>query len=423
MAAEEVLYIEGGTKLTGEGEAQGAKNAALPMIAASVLAEQGETVLHRVPPVKDVLVALEILRQLGATVDFDAAAGDLVIDASGIHTTALPADLTGRMRASILFVGPLLSRFRTVSVEEVGGCNIGERATDYHYRGFARMGAKVEGTRAGGYKVEAEKLKGANMYCDLPSHTGVENLVMAASLAKGESTIVNAASDPEIADFAELLGKMGAQVEGVGTRTVRIRGVGRLRGAEHTVMYDRLDAAMLMMAGAITGGDIALKGVNREHLQVFEAKLLQMGVEIDEAGDWVSCRAPESLSPINVVSTYYPGFPTDLQPSITALACIADGDSYIRETVFEDRFGHVKSLRAFGAQLSTEKDALIIVRGPAELQATRTKAEDIRAGAACVLAGLAASGRTSLTNLYELDRGHHSIEQRLQGLGAKLERL
>ena len=226
MAAEEVLYIGGGTKLTGEGEAQGAKNAALPMIAASVLAEQGQTVLHRVPPVKDVLVALEILRQLGAKVDFDAAAGDLVIDASGIHTTALPADLTGRMRASILFVGPLLSRFRTVSVEEVGGCNIGERATDYHYRGFARMGAKVEGTRAGGYRVEAEKLIGANMYCDLPSHTGVENLVMAASLAKGESTIVNAASDPEIADFAQLLGKMGAQVEGVGTRTVRIRGTG-----------------------------------------------------------------------------------------------------------------------------------------------------------------------------------------------------
>ena len=423
MAAEEVLYIEGGTKLTGEGEAQGAKNAALPMIAASVLAEQGETVLHRVPPVKDVLVALEILRQLGAKVDFDAAAGDLVIDASGIHTTALPADLTGRMRASILFVGPLLSRFRTVSVEEVGGCNIGERATDYHYRGFARMGAKVEGTRAGGYRVEAEKLIGANMYCDLPSHTGVENLVMAASLAKGESTIVNAASDPEIADFAQLLGKMGAQVEGVGTRTVRIRGTGRLRGAEHTVMYDRLDAAMLMMAGAITGGDIALKGVNRAHLEVFEAKLLQMGVEIDEAGEWVSCRAPESLSPINVVSTYYPGFPTDLQPSITALACIAEGDSYIRETVFEDRFGHVKSLRAFGAQLSTEKDALIIVRGPAKLRATRIKADDIRAGAACVLAGLAASGRTSLTNLYELDRGHHSIEKRLQGLGAKLERL
>ena len=423
MAAEEVLYIEGGTKLTGEGEAQGAKNAALPMIAASVLAEQGQTVLHRVPPVKDVLVALEILRQLGAKVDFDAAAGDLVIDASGIHTTALPADLTGRMRASILFVGPLLSRFRTVSVEEVGGCNIGERATDYHYRGFARMGAKVEGTRAGGYRVEAEKLIGANMYCDLPSHTGVENLVMAASLAKGESTIVNAASDPEIADFAQLLGKMGAQVEGVGTRTVRIRGTGRLRGAEHTVMYDRLDAAMLMMAGAITGGDIALKGVNRAHLEVFEAKLLQMGVEIDEAGEWVSCRAPESLSPINVVSTYYPGFPTDLQPSITALACIAEGDSYIRETVFEDRFGHVKSLRAFGAQLSTEKDALIIVRGPAKLRATRIKADDIRAGAACVLAGLAASGRTSLTNLYELDRGHHSIEKRLQGLGAKLERL
>jgi len=423
MVAEEVLYIEGGTRLTGEVEVQGSKNAALPMIAASLLAAEGETVLHRVPPVKDVLVALEILRQLGAKVDFDAAAGDLVIDATKIHTTALPGDLTSRIRASILLVGPLLSRFRTVTVDEVGGCNIGARATDYHYRGFARMGATVEGTKAGGYTVSAENLTGANMYCDVPSHGGVQNLVMAASLADGHSKIVNAASDPEISDFAELMQKMGARVEGVGTRSVTIEGVSRLHGAEHTVMYDRLDAGMFMMAAAMTGGDVAVKGVNRHHLEIFEAKLLQMGVELTEAGDYLKCRSPETLSPINVVSTFYPGFPTDLQPAITALACMADGDSFIRETVFEDRFGHVKTLRAFGAHLSTEKDNLIIVRGPTRLKAARVRADDIRAGAACVLAGLAAAGRSSLSNLYELDRGHARLEERLQSLGAKIERL
>lgn len=423
MAAEEVLYIEGGTRLNGEAEVQGSKNAALPMIAASLLAEKGETVLHRVPPVKDVLVALEVLRQLGARVDFDPTVGSAVIDATGVDTTEMPSDLTGRLRASVLFVGPLLSRFHNVTIAEVGGCNIGARSTDYHYRGFARMGAKVEAAGSGGYKVVASSLAGANMYLDLPSHTGVENLIMAASLARGESVIVNAASDPEICDFVQLLVKMGARVKGVGTRTVRIEGVDSLHGAEHTVMYDRLDAAMLMMAGAITGGDVTLKGVDLHHLEILEAKLLQMGVELDGEGDRLRVRGPETFSPINVVTTYYPGFPTDLQPSITAMACVAEGDSFIRETVFEDRFGHVKNLRAFGASLSPEKDRLVIVHGPARLKGTRVRAEDIRAGEACVLAGLVASGRTSISNLYQLDRGHAQLEERLKGLGAEIERL
>ena len=423
MAAEEVLYIEGGTRLNGEAEVQGSKNAALPMIAASLLAEKGETVLHRVPPVKDVLVALEVLRQLGARVDFDPTVGSAVIDATGVDTTEMPSDLTGRLRASVLFVGPLLSRFHNVTIAEVGGCNIGARSTDYHYRGFARMGATVESAGSGGYKVVASSLAGANMYLDLPSHTGVENLIMAASLARGESVIVNAASDPEICDFVQLLVKMGARVKGVGTRTVRIEGVDSLHGAEHTVMYDRLDAGLLMMAGAITGGNITLKGVCVEHLRIFEAKLQQMGVETVEEGEWMRVRGPQTLSPINVVTTFYPGFPTDLQPGIMALACVAKGDSYIRETVFEDRLGHVKNLRAFGARISPEKDRLVLVHGPAQLKGAQVKAMDIRAGAACVLAGLCAEGRTGIHNLYQLDRGHAHIERRLRALGADLERL
>ena len=271
--------------------------------------------------------------------------------------------------------------------------------------------------------MRADALAGANMYCDLPSHTGVENLVMAASLAPGESVIVNAASDPEICDFAQLLGKMGARIEGVGTRTVRIEGVDKMRGAEHTVMYDRMDAAMMMMAGAITGGDVTVKGVNTHHLEVFEAKMLQMGVALEESGDRMRVRGPDHFSPINVVTTFYPGFPTDLQPSITAMACVADGDSFIRETVFEDRFGHVKNLRAFGASLSPEKDRLVIVHGPSRFKGTRVRADDIRAGEACVLAGLAASGRTGISNLYQLDRGHARFDERLRGLGADVERL
>ena len=422
MPAEEALYIEGGRPLNGETEIQGSKNAALPMIAASLLASEGQTILHRVPPVKDVLVALEILRQMGVKVDHDVHGGVAVIDATGDVRTALPPELSGRMRASLLFVGALLSRFRRVTVEEVGGCNIGERSTDYHYRGFARMGAKVRGTGTG-YDVTAETLRGANMYCDLPSHTGTENLMMAGSLADGESTIVNAASDPEITDFALLLKKMGADVDGVGTRTVHIRGVKKLRGAEHTVMYDRLDAGTMMMAGTITAGDIRLKGVNRHHLEIFEAKLVQMGVTIEQQGEWIRLQGPQKLLPINVVSTYYPGFPTDLQPSITALACRAEGDSYIRETVFEDRFGHVKLLRAFGATLLPEKDQLVIVHGPQQFRGTRVRASDIRAGATCVLAGLAAQGKTSISNLYQLDRGLTDVVRRLTELGADVERL
>jgi UDP-N-acetylglucosamine 1-carboxyvinyltransferase len=402
---------------------QGSKNAALPMIAASLLAEEGQTVLRRVPPVKDVRVALEVLRQLGAKVDYDEVGEVAVIDATGVNRTRLPEELTGRFRASLLFLGPLLGRFRQAWIQEVGGCAIGARPVDYHYRGFARLGAKVAGVGGSGIEVTADALQGAFMYCDLPSHTGVENLIMASCLAQGDSIIENAASDPEIVDFAALLAKMGARVEGAGTRTVRIRGVGKLHGTEHTVMYDRLDAGLLMMAGAITGGEIALKGVCADHLRIFEAKLHQMGVRTASSGEWTQVMAPGSLSPINVVTTFYPGFPTDLQPSIMALSCLARGDSYIRETVFEDRLGHVNNLRAFGARLSPDKDRLIVVHGPARLKGTRVRAIDIRAGGACVLAGLAAEGRTEIANLYQLDRGHARLEERLRGLGARLERV
>ena len=422
--ATESLYIEGGTPLAGEAVVQGSKNAALPMIAASILAESGQTVLHRVPPVKDVLLAIEILRRLGARVDFDPAVGTAVIDTTTVDSTELPPELGARMRASLLFVGPLISRFRTATIDEVGGCTIGERGTDYHYRGFARMGAIVEGTPSGGYVVRAEGLRGAEMYCDVPSHTGTENLVMAASLCAGESLIVNAASDPEIADFGELLGKMGARIEGLGTRHVRITGVDRLRGAEHTVMHDRLDAGLMLMAAAVTRGEATLTGVRLDHLEIFDAKVRQMGVELQvHDGARVTVRGPERLSPINVVATFYPGMPTDLQPGLTALACTAHGDSFIRETVFENRMGHVKNLRQFGARISPEKDQLVIVHGPSRLKGTRVRASDIRAGAACVLAGLAAEGRTEITNLYQLDRGHISLEERLVQLGARIERL
>jgi UDP-N-acetylglucosamine 1-carboxyvinyltransferase len=423
MSTEPLLHVEGGVRLQGQARVQGAKNAALPMIAASVLASEGQTILHRVPPVKDVLVALEVLRRLGARVQYEPREGTAVIDATAIGNTRLPAELTGRLRASILFVGPLLGRFRQAQIEEVGGCTIGQRPVDFHYRGFARLGAAVEGLRGGGFHVEAADLCGAFMYCDVPSHTGVENLIMAASLARGESLIENAASDPEIEDFAALMAKMGARVEGIGTRTVRIRGVEKLRGAEHTVMHDRLDAGLLMMAGAITGGDIALEGVRRDHLRIFEAKLQQMGVELLEEGPWLRVRRSGPLSPINVVTTFHPGFPTDLQPCITALSCVAQGDSYIRETVFEDRFGHIKVLRAFGGKLSPEKDRLVIVHGPARLQGCKVKALDIRAGGAAVLAALAAEGTSTIANLYQLDRGHAFLEDRLRGLGARLQRV
>ena len=277
MASAEVLFVQGGRKLEGEAVVQGSKNAALPMLAASLLATEGKTVLHRVPPVKDVLVAMEVLRRLGAKIDYDLSEEIAVIDTRDVTETRLPEELTSRFRASLLFLGPLLARFGRAWISEVGGCTIGSRPTDYHYRGFARLGAKVEGVAGGGIDVVAEELAGSFMYCDLPSHTGVENLVMASCLARGESIIENAASDPEIVDFVALLQKMGAKIEGAGTRKVSITGVEGLVGAEHTVMHDRLDAGLLMMAGAITGGDIILKGVVREHLYVFEAATCSVG--------------------------------------------------------------------------------------------------------------------------------------------------
>jgi len=247
--------------------------------------------------------------------------------------------------------------------------------------------------------------------------------IMAASLAEGESTIENAASDPEIVDFVELLGKMGARVTGAGTRTVSIRGVQALHGAEHTVMHDRLDAGLLLMASGMTGGDVAIKGVESRHLRIVEAKVQQMGVRIQRDGDWTRVRGPGRLTPINVVTTYYPGFPTDLQPSIMALSCVAEGDSYIRETVFEDRLGHVENLLAFGGDLVSGKDRLVIVHGPARLHAAEVRAHDIRAGGACVLAALGAEGTSRISNLYQLDRGYADLERRLQALGARISRV
>ena len=423
MAAEEVLHIEGGHALAGEATVQGSKNAALPMITASLLATRGQTVLHRVPAVKDVFVALDVLRSLRARVDHDPETGTVVIDTTSVDRYALPQDLTSRFRAALLFVGPLLARFRKALVQEVGGCAIGSRPVDYHYRGFARLGARVVGAGEGGIEVSADRLTGSFMYCDLPSHTGTENLIMAASLAEGESTIENAASDPEIVDFVELLGKMGARVTGAGTRTVSIRGVQALHGAEHTVMHDRLDAGLLLMASGMTGGDVAIKGVESRHLRIVEAKVQQMGVRIQRDGDWTRVRGPGRLTPINVVTTYYPGFPTDLQPSIMALSCVAEGDSYIRETVFEDRLGHVENLLAFGGDLVSGKDRLVIVHGPARLHAAEVRAHDIRAGGACVLAALGAEGTSRISNLYQLDRGYADLERRLQALGARISRV
>ena len=415
------LDIEGGRKLNGVHFVQGSKNAILPMIAASLIPTEGQTVIRNVPPINDVKVALEIVKSLGCKVQYFPGEQTVAIDASSLSSHELPADLTTLVRGSVLFMAPLLVRAGKVRLQGVGGCAIGTRALDFHHRGFARLGAKVNDED--GLTIEANGLRGGFLYLDMPSHTGTENLMVAACLAKGETLIENASSDPEIVDFANFLTRMGAKIDGVGSRTIRIEGVKALRPVDYTAMSERLDAGLFMMAAGITGGEITLIGAKLEHLRLVVAKLTQMGLRITQDGSLIHVKGPRRLLPINVVTHPYPGFPTDLQAVVMALSSVADGDSYIRETVFDGRFMHADELVRMGAKIEVgENNRLALVHGQDRLSGARVVAKDLRGGTALVLAGLAAEGNTTIENAYQIDRGHHDIEGSLSQLGAKVKR-
>ncbi|MGH9339646.1 MAG: UDP-N-acetylglucosamine 1-carboxyvinyltransferase [Acidobacteriota bacterium] len=418
-AAETAYLVTGGNRLQGKACVQGAKNAALPMIAAALLVQRGESVIRNVPALQDIYVQIELARSVGARVDYDAREHILLIDASAVSNSVLDPELTRKSRGSILFLPPLLHRLGAVEFHGSGGCSLGARKMGFHQNGLKRLGARIEGTHDQ-FRIEAERLRGNLLYLDIPSHTGTENLMMAAALASGSTIIENAASDPEVVDLANLLGSMGAVIHGAGTGTILVEGVPELHAAEYTVMPDRLDAAGLVMASAITQGDTALVGAELDRMRVLVAKLGQMGVRISSDGPVVRVRGPERLKPVNIITWPYPGFSTDLQPGIMALAAVADGRSYIRENMFENRFSQIEGLNALGARI-TRKENLAEVEGVESLTGTSVSAHDIRAGMALVLAGLAAEGKTLIENAYQINRGHLELDQRLKNLGAQID--
>ena len=419
MGSETIRYrVRGGNPLDGTVFVQGAKNAALKMIAASLLATRGRTVLRNVPVIEDVRRAVELAQAVGARVEFHEAERILVVDASRLTSPVLPAEIARRFRGSVLFVPALLHRLGEAVIEGIGGCNLGSRNLDFHYRGFARLGATVtEGESV--IHIQAGQLRGAHLYLDTPSHTGTENLIMAASMAPGRTVIDNTALEPEVLDVIAFLTKMGARINGGGTGFVTVEGVDELTAVEHTVMPDRIDAGVFAMAAAITGGELSLVGGSLDHFGVVRWKLEQMGVEFATHGAVLQVRLEHKLRPINVITSPYPGFATDLQSPIMALSCLADGTSYIRETIYDGRYTLVGELSKLGAKVEVDSNA-VIVHGPCTLKGAEVVAHDLRTGIALILAGLAADGETVVAPAYPIDRGHASIAARLTALGADI---
>ncbi len=421
--------IEGGRKLSGAVKIQSSKNAVLPILAACLLVEKGDTIINNVPDLADVDIILKVLERVGAKVERYAddkfgevpSQSKVVINAEHLRSCEAPYDLVRKMRASFLVMGPLLARLGKAKVSLPGGCVLGPRPVNLHLAGFARLGAKVK-EEHGYVLASGKKLSGNVIFFDRPSHTGTENILMTACLSQGQTTIVNAACDPEVVDLARFLSLMGAKIEGAGNSTIHVEGVKKLKAVEYTPIPDRLDAATFMMAACITGGSAELKNVVPEHLRMVTLKLREMGAQIEEDKRRIKVKGPRKLKPLSVTTYPHPGFPTDMQASMMALTCIADGTSQIRETIFEERFAHAMELCRLGADIKISRDRATI-NGIPKLKAASVMASDIRGGAGLTLAGLAAEGTTQVLRVYHIDRGYDHIEERLAQLGAKIKRV
>lgn len=416
----EKIIVRGGRKLSGIVKVEGAKNAVLPVIAATLLASDGKSIIKDVPTLSDVYTINEVLRNLNAEVAFDN--NEVTVDASRGLLDEAPFEYVRKMRASVLVMGSLLARNGRARVALPGGCAIGSRPIDQHLKGFEAMGAKV---KVGNGFIEAEvngRLKGARVYLDFPSVGATENIMMAATLAKGITVLENVAKEPEIVDLANFLNKMGAKVKGAGTGTLKIEGVEKLYGAEHSIIPDRVEAGTFMVAAAITGGNVLVKGAVPEHLTSLIAKMEEMGVEIHEEYEGLRVIGPDSLKAIDIKTMPHPGFPTDMQSQMMALLLQAKGTSMITETVFENRFMHVEEFRRMNANVKIEGRS-VIINGPSNLQGAEVAATDLRAAAALVLTGLVAEGVTRVTELKHLDRGYVDFHGKLAALGADVERV
>lgn len=421
MSKEEILVVRENGPLKGEVYISGAKNSALPILAASLLATE-EVILDEVPKLKDIEVMVEILRSLNAKVEYITETS-LRIDSSKVDKYETPFDLMDKMRASFIVMGPLLSRFGHAITKAPGGCNIGKRPIDLHLKGFEALGAETIMSHEEISSRTKNGLKGNVIYLDFPSVGATENIMMAASMAEGETVIENAAKEPEIVDLASFLSKMGASIIGAGTSNITIKGVEKLRGTRHTIVPDRIEAATYMLAAAITGGDILVKNVLGSHIRPIIAKLIEMGAQVEEIEDedMIRVKADGKLKSTNIKTLPYPGFPTDAQSQFMALMTVCKGESSVVETVFENRFMHVDELKKMGAAIITEGNRAVIV-GVDKLHGAEVKATDLRAGAALILAGLVADGETKISDIYHIDRGYSYLIEKFTKLGALIER-
>jgi UDP-N-acetylglucosamine 1-carboxyvinyltransferase len=424
------LLIRGGRPLNGEATISGAKNAALPEICATLLVP-GPVTLHNVPRLQDVATTVKLIRNMGAAVrwgahDGGARADEVVVDASALDKPEAPYDLVKTMRASILVLGPLLARLGTATVSLPGGCAIGSRPVDQHIKGLQAMGADIR-VEHGYIVARAKRLQGARITTDMVTVTGTENLLMAATLAEGETVLENAAQEPEIPDLAELLIAMGAQIEGHGTRRIRIQGVERLHPpqAPHRIIPDRIECGTFLCAVAAAGGDVVLRDACAGHLDAVIEKLREAGVQIEAGADFIRVRSPQGgqrLRAVGFRTSEYPAFPTDMQAQFMTVNCVAEGTATVTETIFENRFMHVNELVRLGARIDVDGHVAVI-NGPAALSGATVMATDLRASASLVIAGLVADGETIVDRIYHLDRGYDRMEAKLQRLGADIQRI
>lgn len=416
----EKIIVHGGHRLEGTVEIEGAKNAVLPILAASILASEGRTFLSNVPILSDVYTMSNVIRFLNVQVGLDESTKTMVLDATGNLSYEAPFKYVSKMRASIVVLGPLLARLGHAKVAMPGGCAIGSRPIDLHLKGLEAMGVEIE--RYDGYiEARTDCLKGANIYLDFPSVGATQNIMMAATLAKGTTIIENVAREPEIVDLANVLNKMGAKVYGAGTETIKVVGVDHLHGTEHTIIQDRIEAGTFMVAAALTKGNVLIKDAIVEHNKPLISKLDEMGVGVIDEEKGVRIIGPEKLKPTTIKTLPHPGFPTDMQPQMSILQLAANGTSILTETVFENRFMHLEELRRMNADFKIEGNSVILY-GPTDFCGAEVAATDLRAAAALVLAGLVSRGITQVTNLKYLDRGYYRFHEKLASLGAEIKR-
>jgi UDP-N-acetylglucosamine 1-carboxyvinyltransferase len=414
----EKLIIEGGHKLKGEVKISGAKNSALPILATSLLTE-GWNTFYNIPNLRDITTIKTLLREFGAEIE-DIPNG-IRINASNLNSKIAPYELVKTMRASILVLGPLIARMKKAQVSMPGGCAIGERPINFHIKALQALGANVE-IKHGYINAKASKLKGTTIYFDIPTVTGTENILMAAVTAKGTTILKNAACEPEVVDLCGVLNKMGARIEGAGTRIITIHGVKKLNPITYTIIPDRIETGTFMVAAGITRGEVYIRNANFNHCDAVTDKLREIGLEIENENGKIKIKGRRPPKCVNVKTVPYPGFSTDMQAQIMALMTTAVGSGIITETIFENRFMHVAELKRMGADIII-KGSNAIVKGVNKLSGAKVMATDLRASASLILAGLAAEGTTEIFRIYHIDRGYENIENKLSNLGAKIKRV